>query len=236
MLFALTAAAQKTAANDWKEKLDTSAAALLKGDYEGSLKITERLIDDMVHALGPGPAATEFFTLTLAHKALAEAGLGRNEDALWDWHSVLTIEPKFKAQRLQEFGAPGKFLMDNSVVRLPVQPDAPVKKQRGSGFGVSVSPGYDDAVPPRLKKRVNPRRTDGAWHFGSAGMVVAEVVIDEKGAVTAPILVERVAAPTLNYVALEALRQWEFEPATVKGKPVPTVFTLSMSFGKKRRR
>lgn len=235
MLFALNASAQKAAANDWKEKLDTSAAALLKGEYAASLRITERLIDDMVQALGPGPAATEFFGLTLTHKALAESGLGRNEDALWDWHTVLTIDPQFKAQRLQEFGAPGKFLMDNSVVRLPSQQDASDQKQRSAaGFDVNVKRGYEDAVPPRLKKRVNPRATRGAWYFGSAGTVQAEVIIDEKGVVTAPILVQRVAAPALNYVALEALRKWQFEPATVKGKPVATIFTLSMSFGRKR--
>lgn len=217
-MFAGVASAENTTATSWKKQLDESAAALSKAEYARSLKLTDDLIADMIEGLGPGNEATEFFGLALMHKALAEAGLGRHDDALWDWHTVLTLYPKFQNQRLEGYGAAGQFLMDNKVLRITSQSKPPVDRTP------------TNIKPPRLKKRVMPRYPRGAEYFGSGGMLVAEVIITPEGRVTSPMLVKSLPAPTLSYVALKAVRQWKFEPGELDGKKVPVVFQLTMNF------
>jgi outer membrane biosynthesis protein TonB len=34
----------------------------------------------------------------------------------------------------------------------------------------------------------------------------------------------------LGYTALEALRQWRFEPATLDGAPIPVIFNVTINF------
>ena len=36
--------------------------------------------------------------------------------------------------------------------------------------------------------------------------------------------------PMLDAAALEAVRQWRYEPTTVGGKPVPVIMTVSVAF------
>ena len=172
----------------------------------------------MVNRLGPGEGSTEIFGLALTHKALASAGLDRDEDALWHWHTVLTLYPAFANRDLSAYGNAGKFLMENRNVRAATTFDPKNAKQA------------KEVKPPKITRRVEPRFPRGAQHFGVGGMLVAEVIITPEGKVTSPILVKTLPAPTLSYTALEAVRQWRFEPAAIDGKIVPVVFNLSINY------
>jgi TonB family protein len=220
ILFAGVAAAEDPTVTRWKTSLDQSAAALTKGDHGRALKISNGLIEEMVSRLGPGEGSTEIFGLALTHKALASAGAGRNEDALWHWHTVLTLYPAYRNRDLSAYGNPGKFLMENRNVRSP------------STFNPkTAAPGtMVNATPPKVTRRVEPRYPAGAKHFGVGGTLVVEVIITTEGKVTSPILVKTLPAPTLSYVALEAVRQWRFEPGKIDGVVKPVIFTLTMNY------
>jgi TonB family protein len=222
LLIATVARAEDPTVARWKNQLDESAAALTKGEHGRSLRIANGLIEDMVNRLGPGEGSTEIFGLALTHKALASAGLGRHDDALWHWHSVLSLYPAYANRDLSAYGSAGRFLMENRSVRSPSTSSFDPKK---------AAPGtMANATPPKLKKRVNPRYPAGAQHFGVGGLLVVEVIITPEGKVTAPVLVKTLPAPTLSYVALEAVRQWRFEPGRIDGVVKPVIFNLTLNY------
>lgn len=110
-------------ANDtFIDRIADSADVLKKGDYAKALKMDERLIKDIVDDLGPGNAATKWFSAAVAHKAIALAGVGRDADAIWYWHVALNIYPEIGNSNLSIFGAPGEFLKKHP---LPAEAEVP---------------------------------------------------------------------------------------------------------------
>ena len=86
-----------------------------------------------------------------------------------------------------------------------------------------------DVKAPRIVSRVAPRYPEAARRANVAGMVIIEVVIDERG----NLVDARVLKPLphgLAEAALDAVRQWTFEPGTLDGVPVKTVFNLTINF------
>src|SRR5262245_43816331 len=116
LFFAVSAVAGDNPAEvrrQWGEKIRQSSDALQHGDYQRSLRITNRLIDDMKDLLGPGDAGAQVFAIVVTHKALASEGLGNHDDALWYWHTALSLFPRIDEADLSMFGEAGKFLKDH---------------------------------------------------------------------------------------------------------------------------
>ena len=61
------------------------------------------------------------------------------------------------------------------------------------------------------------------------GQIGLRITIDEKGIVRR-VDIEKPVYPYLNYAAVQAFRQWTFEPIRIEGKPVPAAFSLSYNF------
>lgn len=196
--------------------MNESSDRLKSEDYAGSLSISEKVIREMIERLGPGEAATQAFGIVVSHKALALAGLGREEDALWYWHTVVTLYPAFLKSDLTPFGKAGEFLARHREPRT-------AKK-------TTLQSSAEDVQPPRVRKRIQPEFPTGARTFGQDGPLTVEVIITKEGTVTAPYVVKALPAPTLTYTALEALRKWRFDPARLKGEPVNVIFNLTINF------
>jgi TonB family protein len=64
---------------------------------------------------------------------------------------------------------------------------------------------------------------------GVQGQVEAQVVIDEEGAVLG-VEITKSLHPYLDFSAVQALRQWTFEPTKQNGKPVTVVASLVVKF------
>lgn len=63
---------------------------------------------------------------------------------------------------------------------------------------------------------------------GASGVVIVEAMIGLKGEVAAVQLLRGIKG--LDQAALDAVRQWVFEPTSVGGKPVPVIVTLTVNF------
>ena len=48
--------------------------------------------------------------------------------------------------------------------------------------------------------------------------------------VSREVAVDGSLAPDLDTAAMDAVKQWTFEPATQGGKPVPVIFNLTINF------
>jgi len=81
---------------------------------------------------------------------------------------------------------------------------------------------------PKLVKKVNPQYPPGALKAGVSGKVVLEATTSKEGDVTDIVVID--GHPLLNPAALEALRQWKYEPYLIKGVKQPVKFTVVMNF------
>jgi len=195
-------------AENWRNDINQSATMLHKSDYYGSLKIADRVVSEMVQKLG---TQDELFATALTHKAIANAGLGNVNDALWYWYIAQEISPAGAKTDLSEFGAPGEFLK-----RHP--------------FSNAEMPVRGGVTPARVLRQVLPKFPPGASRFGVGGDLIVQIIIDRNGQPTLPRIVRALPAPTLSFVALEALRHWQFEPGRSNGQPISMPFDLTVHY------
>jgi TonB family protein len=85
-----------------------------------------------------------------------------------------------------------------------------------------------DVHPPKLVHKVNPLYPDEARRNHISGVVVVQAMIDAAGHVTDAIPLQ--GPPELTAAAIDAVKQWTFEPGTRAGKPVPVVFNVTVNF------
>jgi TonB family protein len=82
--------------------------------------------------------------------------------------------------------------------------------------------------PPVKIKDVMPVYPATAKSARVGGVVTIEATIDTDGKVSDARVVKSV--PLLDEAALNAVRQWEYRPSLVGGKPVPVVVTVNVNF------
>jgi TonB family protein len=137
-----------------------------------------------------------------------------------------TIEPY---QQLAQFYARLSLAIQRRQRQLEPRTAPPVSGQPDDQ-GVYTIGG--DLPPPKKVADVRPAFPDAAQAAGLAGVVIAEIVVDETGQVANAHLVQQI--PLLEEAALAAVRQWRFDPVIVDGRPVPVRMTVTVNFTLKR--
>jgi TonB family protein len=84
-------------------------------------------------------------------------------------------------------------------------------------------------TPPKVISRVEPHYSEEAKKNNIFGVVILEATINEAGVVT-DVRVLKPLPYGLDQAAVEAIRQWRFEPATIEGRPVPVIFNFTFNF------
>jgi TonB family protein len=74
----------------------------------------------------------------------------------------------------------------------------------------------------------NPEYPIEAQAAGIAGIVIAEIVVDEQGLVTDARILRSI--PLLDDAALRAVREWRYAPTIVNGRAVPIKMTVTVNF------
>jgi protein TonB len=94
----------------------------------------------------------------------------------------------------------------------------------------SAAPSSEEAtiVPPRLIKSVRANASPEALRDFARGNVTLDAVVDPSGHVkTMKVLT---GPPSLQNAAMDALKQYQYEPATQRGKPVAAHVTVTVKF------
>ena len=78
---------------------------------------------------------------------------------------------------------------------------------------------------PRVVKQVEPKTPSKKGH----GKVVVRAYVDARGNVVNVEILHTFNADA-DAKAMEAVRQWKFDPATKDGKPVPVVVAVEINF------
>ncbi|MCP4902081.1 MAG: energy transducer TonB [bacterium] len=86
-----------------------------------------------------------------------------------------------------------------------------------------------DVDPPTIRSSVPPQFTKAALVARLQGNVVLRLTIDPQG----DVIETEVLSPLglgLTDAAIEATKQWKFEPCTVNGHPVTVIYDLTVKF------
>jgi TonB family protein len=81
--------------------------------------------------------------------------------------------------------------------------------------------------PPVNIKRSEPKYPEALLKQKVGGLVIVETIVDENGRV-ASVKMRHSANPDLAAAVVEAVKQWEFQPATLNGKPVRSIFNVTI--------
>lgn len=140
-------------------------------------------------------------------------------------------KPYFLSLRVLEVRPPNAGVMPIYGEKGQIRPEAAVPII----FGVAETEVLKDAVratgeikPPKLIKKVDPVYPEEARKERIEGVVILEVTTDHFGRV-ADIKVLK-SVPQLDQAAIEAVKQWEYEPLIIDGRPRPVIFTVTVSF------
>lgn len=109
----------------------------------------------------------------------------------------------------------GSGLTTAEPAPLPPAPKQPVRLHSGIRAPrkvVDVPPVY-----PELARRIRQE-----------GIVILEATIDERGLVQNTSVLRSV--PYLDQAAVDAVRQWRFEPARLNDQPLPVIMTITVRF------
>jgi len=111
----------------------------------------------------------------------------------------------------------------------------------GEGDGSGIGPGEgggtgggpyrpgSGVTPPQLLKEVRADYTDEARRANVEGEVVLEIIVRRDGSV-GDVKVLRRLGSGLEQRAINAVRQWRFSPARMKGTPVDVVVEVAVEF------
>jgi TonB family protein len=111
----------------------------------------------------------------------------------------------------------------------------------GEGNGSGIGPGEgggmgggpyrpgSGVLPPRLLKEVRADYTDEARRANVSGEVLLEIVVRRDGSVGDVRIMQRLGSG-LDQRAVQAVRQWRFAPATLKGVPVDVIVEVGVEF------
>jgi TonB family protein len=133
---------------------------------------------------------------------------------------------KYKVMRHTPAGL--RFLNGTGTVALRNEQWTMTNRQESAESGSPLRVG-GDVKAPVLVKRVEATSTPEAILNRISGIVIIEALIDETGHVSDA----RVLKPLpfgLDAAAVAAVKQWEFKPGTLNGKPVPVLFNLTVQF------
>ncbi len=90
-------------------------------------------------------------------------------------------------------------------------------------------PGIDGVSQPRIISKIQPVYPEQARKSGVEGKVVLQALIDHDGSVS-DVEVLNSTDEVFDDAAVDAVRQWRWEPATSDGKPVSVYFTIVVQF------
>jgi protein TonB len=118
-----------------------------------------------------------------------------------------------------DYGAGGEIpanLVGDMLYRLVGDPVEPVVRAAGN------------VQPPRLVRTVEPSYPEIARQARIEGVVILEATTDVYGRVTGVRVLRSI--PLLDAAAVDAVRQWIYEPLVINGRPRAVTFTVTVRF------
>lgn len=221
----------QTMAAAWRAGLREVDEKLRAGKWADAEKRARRLGSEIVAGAGTGEGAAYSLAVASAFRAIAEANLGREEEAVWHWDMALNLFPEIGKTDVSPYG-PQAAELRQRILR-PIEPEVSPETLRiaREGGKVEVKPYGLNVERPRVVKQASPDYPKSLGLMGAEGWVVVSTVIDTSGRPVSPRVMQiQGGGPAMAYVAMDSLARWRFEPAKLDGQPVPVFYVLTVNF------
>ena len=93
---------------------------------------------------------------------------------------------------------------------------------------VPIRVGGDVKAPIQIHM-VDPQYTDEARAKRVSGIIIAEIIVNESGRVVEARILKGLPFG-LSAAAIEAVKQWRFQPGTLQGTPVAVLYAVTVNF------
>jgi TonB family protein len=148
----------------------------------------------------------------------------------------METDPVQQQKTVAEADALRSRAMELNKVRAGVSPSPSLIASTGQAIPVaaSVQPGSapvrvgGNIKPPAKTRHVPPVYPPEAYQNRISGVVILEASIGTDGRVYDARVLKSILL--LDQAAIEAVRQWEFEPTLLNGAPVPVIMTVTVNF------
>lgn len=207
---------------DWQARSGLIQERLREGDFKKAYKVADALVREMAARIEGGDNAGVVLGKTVLLRSLAEAGLGREREAAWDWFSAKALYPGLREEDLAIFGTGAELLRAVIAAAPPT-----VKPEPDPSATVSEA---EKITPPAKISGNPPDFPRGASTACRQGNIVIASMIDEKGRPQHPVLESSPGGAVLALASLEALKDWRFRPARLHERSVPVYYTLTIHF------
>jgi hypothetical protein len=213
----------------WWPEVERNETALGKGRWKRALSRAERLMEQVLHKGWREPDLGRVLGALELQRAIAEANLDRDEQAIWDWQAALNLDPGLDPRRGSGPGGEDSALYGRAEELFSRHP----LRRRGEypdGYAApDVRPGSDYRPPAAAGEMPTRVLANPAAMEERLTPVDVEVLIDASGHVHQPVVVSSWSHPVLVCFALEALRASPpLRPATLDGTPVAVLETVTM--------
>lgn len=199
----------------WSERLLVGHEHIVAGRSKAARREIDDVAEEMTERLRASSVAPALLGQVSFLRALAAAHEQDDDAAVWHLQVAESFWPEVSHI---DFGAYG--LERPIVAAADPKPtgDKPVERAK---------PG--DLVAPRATSRVAPRLPKIFRPFCDEGTVVVQVKVGKDGQPTRPMSLVA-TDPVLQWLAVEAVREWRFKPARYKDRPVDVVFNVTVNF------
>ena len=191
-------------------------------------------LEDTLAAEDRALAADPTFFDALVYKSLVLRALAAGEADLAAKERLITEADDLRARAITLRNIAGsssvEYRNSNLAVPPPPPPPPPVEGMSSIQFTYAQTSftARGNIGPLEKVKDVRPVFPPVAVNFGIHGTVLIEAVVDRGGRVTTARIVESV--PLLDQAAIDAIKQWQFDPATVKPDGERVVLTIRADF------
>ncbi|MEM7587230.1 MAG: energy transducer TonB [Acidobacteriota bacterium] len=207
----------------WTRNLEKADSALKAEEWKKALKTAQNVLEEMCGRIEGGEGTAELLGTATFLRAIAEAGRGNTAAANWDYISAQVLVPDLAKQKLSRYGAAGQVLEPWRI-----DPKTSAAKSLEKLAGVDAER-VKDVTPPKKVRAPMPKYPYGKYSACLDGPIKIGFIIDHQGRPIHPRLLTT-QEPILGFAALEAVRDWRFEPAQLDGKPVPVTYGLTVNY------
>jgi TonB family protein len=219
-------AAGASMADRWVTGLKEIDQKLRSQQWKEAAEQSRQVAEKMVAGGGRDENVAYSLAVVAVFRALAEKGLGDDEAADWYCDLALNLVPEIGKTNLKPYGAVGAAIKQELLDYDP----APKHPKDSQSLDEGKLP-PKDVTRPVVRKQVKPVYPAGLSEEGIAGRVIVETIIDVDGRPKhCRVLDMQGGGPAMKYAALDALREWRFDPARQNGKPVKVYYVLFINF------
>jgi TonB family protein len=227
LLLAPSLLAQSQVSQEWLAELKETDQLLHDHQWQKAEKQGRSAGSDIVNSAGTGEGAAYSLAVISTFRAIAEAGLGHQEDAEWFWDMALDLSPDVAKTNIAVYG-PAAVELSKRTLRI-VDPKGDLRPR-------IVGPDGQPVEHPRIVHQTKPEYPKSLGLLHAEGGVVISTIVGVDGRTRRPVILDaHGAGPALEYAALDSVRQWRFEPAKLDGKPVAVSYVITVNFEVRKR-